>query len=285
MEDEFLENLGLEISIPDVPVETIEEVHETDTVEKTDSAPKEDETKVADVQKEAAPQEEVDSQKEELERLRRENENLNKRLKDTQRSLTQKSEELKNARKQEEVADSIEKDNSEDEEDDDWFSDDEKNDTEEKSLNDDSIEEIKARLRAQEEELRKQREYLEQQSNAQALSAWQKAEQPVIEAHPDYKEIVDGPFLDVINNGGSDSEFWLSEFKKAGGTPEAAYKIAKKYCDYIEYKPKSAPKEEKEIGHKTRLDDPDFNSAPPTRNEKADSTDWDDPLERFYADK
>jgi DNA repair exonuclease SbcCD ATPase subunit len=283
-DDEFLENLGLEVSLPDTPAED-----NADSVEdKEKDTPKEDvETKAEDeVVQQVAP--EKDSQQEELERLRKENENLNKRLKDTQRSLTQKSEELKNARKRE-VEDSVVEDDADD--DDDWFTepsdDEEETEVNEKSQGDESLKELQTKLNAQEEELRLLKEYQEQQRHSQALSDWQKAEAPIKEKYPDYAEIVDGPFLNAVNNGDETSAWLMAEFRKEGSTPEAAYKVAKKYCDYIGYKAKSATTEttEKSSLHKTRIsDDPDFNSAPPSKDNRSETTkDW-DPLDEFYAD-
>lgn len=91
MTDEFLENLGLEISLPETPAEE-SKADSVEEQEKVETPKEEVETRVEEV----AP--EKDSQQEELARLRKENENLNKRLKDTQRSLTKKSEELKRSR-------------------------------------------------------------------------------------------------------------------------------------------------------------------------------------------
>lgn len=290
MTNEFLENLGLDISLSDTPVDVAEDSHENNTTN-TDSVkddetitPKEDVEKKAEdeVVQQVAP--EKDSQQEELERLRKENENLNKRLKDTQRSLTQKSEELKNARKRE-VEDSVVEDDADD--DDDWFnepSDDEE--VNEKSQGDQNLKEIQSKLDVQEEELRLLKEYQEQQRYSQALSAWQKAEAPIKDKYPDYAEIIDGPFLDAINAKDETSAFLMAEFIKEGSTPEAAYKVAKKYCDYIGYKAKSATTETMKKSnnmHKTAIDDPDFNSAPPSRD-NAEFADL-DPLESFYANR
>jgi hypothetical protein len=280
MTDEFLENLGLEIQLPETPAE---DVHENDTkadsvADETENSKEEVETNSTEadkVKEESTP--EKDSYLEELEKLRKENENLNKRLKDTQRSLTQKSEELKNARKHEDVADSVEESPDED---DDWFSDSEKED---KSQTDSSLEDLQSKLNSQAEELRQLKEFQEKQFNQQALSAWQKAEQPIIEKYPDYSEIVDGPFLDAINKGGKTGEFLMQEFREKGGTPEAAYEVAKNYCNYIGYKSKSTPKEvEKSKVHKT-FDDPDFNSAPPSKN-NSEPVEL-DPLDSFYANR
>lgn len=290
-DDEFLENLGLEVSLPDTPAED-----NADSVEdKEKDTPKEDVEKKAEdeVVQQVAP--EKDSQQEELERLRKENENLNKeyenlnkRFKDTQRSLTKKSEELKSALNRK-VEDSTPEDADDD--DDDWFTDspDDEEETEvnEKSQGDESLKELQTKLNAQEEELRLLKEYQEQQRHSQALSDWQKAEAPIKEKYPDYAEIVDGPFLNAVNNGDETSAWLMAEFRKEGSTPEAAYKVAKKYCDYIGYKAKSATTEttEKSSLHKTRIsDDPDFNSAPPSKDNRSETTkDW-DPLDEFYAD-
>lgn len=283
MTDEFLENLGLEISLPETPAEE----NKADSVEEQEKVetPKEVETKVEEV----AP--EKDSQQEELERLRKENENLNKRLKDTQRSLTKKSEELKSALKKE-VEDSTKEDNADydndDDDDDDWFSDSSEEDAdvkEEKSQGDSNLKELQNKIHAQEEKLRELEEYTQQQQQSQALNNWQKAEAPVKEKYPDYAEIVDGPFLEAINNGDETSAWLMSEFRKEGSTPEAAYKVAKKYCDYIGYKAKSVTTDstDKSNLHKTRIsDDPDFNSAPPDNKDNNDKKEW-DPLDSFYA--
>ena len=280
MTDEFLENLGLEITLPETPADE----NQADSVEEKEvvDTPKEEvETKVEEV----AP--EKDSQQEELERLRKENDNLNKRLKDTQRSLTKKSEELKSALKRE-VEDSTEKDYADDDnDDDDWFSDSSEEDAdvnEGKSQGDDNLKELQDKIHAQEEKLRELQEYTQQQQHSQALNNWQKAEAPVKEKHPDYAEIVDGPFLEAINNGDETSAWLMAEFRKAGSTPEAAYKVAKKYCDFIGYKAKSVTTDstDKSNLHKTRIsDDPDFNSAPPNKdtNDKKEL----DALDSFYA--
>ena len=286
MTDEFLENLGLEISLPDTPAED-----NADSVEdKEKDTPKKDvETKAEDeVVQQVAP--EKDSQQEELARLRKENENLNKeyenlnkRFKDTQRSLTKKSEELKSALNRK-VEDSTPEDADDD--DDDWFSDssEDADVKEEKSQGDDNLKELQDKIHAQEEKLRELQEYTQQQQHSQALNNWQKAEAPVKEKHPDYAEIVDGPFLEAINNGDETSAWLMSEFRKEGSTPEAAYKVAKKYCDFIGYKAKSVTTDstDKSNLHKTRIsDDPDFNSAPPNKdtNDKKEL----DALDSFYA--
>lgn len=281
MTDEFLENLGLEITLPETPAEE-SKADSVEEQEKVETPKEEVETRVEEV----AP--EKDSQQEELARLRKENENLNKRLKDTQRSLTKKSEELKSALKRE-VEDSTEKDYADDDndDDDDWFSDSSEEDAdvkEGKSQGDDNLKELQDKIHAQEEKLRELQEYTQQQQHSQALNNWQKAEAPVKEKHPDYAEIVDGPFLEAINNGDETSAWLMAEFRKAGSTPEAAYKVAKKYCDFIGYKAKSVTTDstDKSNLHKTRIsDDPDFNSAPPNKdtNDKKEL----DALDSFYA--
>ena len=81
MTDEFLENLGLEIQLPETPAE---DVHENDTkadsvADETENSKEEVETNAeADkVEEESTP--EKDSYLEELEKLRKENENLSYR--------------------------------------------------------------------------------------------------------------------------------------------------------------------------------------------------------------
>jgi len=163
----------------------------------TDKAPKEDDS---------------EKLKAENARLKAERDALDKRAKDNQAAFTKAQQRLKELEKQQPKGDS-------------WFDENGNDHSEESESNADKTPDANPAV----EELNNKVQRLEQESEQHKIEKWRGAEASFKAEHPDYEKIVYDLLEPAMQKEDATAALLRQEFISKGGTPEAAYEIARRY--------------------------------------------------------